>query len=58
MAAATLQQDGCAFHVTDLETLFAEFQQNGLQRESPKFDIDQHSGVSWRVFYVVAPDGL
>jgi hypothetical protein len=23
-----------------------------------EFDIEQHGGVDWRVFYVVAPDGL
>jgi lactoylglutathione lyase len=51
-------QDGCAFHVTDLESLFAEFKANGLQKELSQFDVEQHGGVSWRVFYVVAPDGL
>src|SRR5437773_8347305 len=28
-------QDGCAFHVTDLAALFAEFKANGLQKETP-----------------------
>jgi catechol 2,3-dioxygenase-like lactoylglutathione lyase family enzyme len=51
-------QDGCAFHVTDLEALFAEFKANGLQKELSEFDIEQHDGVAWKVFYVVAPDGL
>ena len=51
-------QDGCAFHVTGLESLFAEFQANGLNKERSTFDIEQHGGVPWRVFYVVAPDGL
>lgn len=51
-------QDGCAFHVTGLETLFAEFQGNGLQKELSNFDVEQHGGAAWRVFYVVAPDGL
>jgi catechol 2,3-dioxygenase-like lactoylglutathione lyase family enzyme len=51
-------QDGCAFHVKGLEALFAEFKANGLQRELSKFDIEQHDGVAWKVFYVVAPDGL
>jgi catechol 2,3-dioxygenase-like lactoylglutathione lyase family enzyme len=51
-------QDGCAFHVKDLEALFAEFNANGLQKELSKFDIEQHDGVAWKVFYVVAPDGL
>ena len=51
-------QDGCAFHVKDLEALFAEFKANGLQKELSEFDIEQHDGVAWKVFYVVAPDGL
>ena len=51
-------QDGCAFHVTGLESLFAEFQANGLNKALPAFDIEQHGGVAWKVFYVVAPDGL
>jgi lactoylglutathione lyase len=51
-------QDGCAFHVKDLESLFAEFKANGLQKEVSEFDIEQHDDGPWKVFYVVAPDGL
>jgi lactoylglutathione lyase len=51
-------QDGCAFHVKDLESLFAEFKANGLHKELSEFDIEQHDDVAWKVFYVVAPDGL
>ena len=51
-------QDGCAFHVKGLQALFAEFKANGLQKELSEFDIEQHDGVAWKVFYVVAPDGL
>jgi lactoylglutathione lyase len=51
-------QDGCAFHVKGLEALFAEFKANGLQKELSDFDIEQRDGLSWKVFYVVAPDGL
>jgi lactoylglutathione lyase len=51
-------QDGCAFHVKNLESLFAEFRANGLQKEPSEFDIEQHDDVAWKVFYVVAPDGL
>jgi len=51
-------QDGCAFHVKDLESLFAEFKANGLQKELSEFNIEQHDEVAWKVFYVVAPDGL
>ena len=51
-------QDGCAFHVKDLEGLFAEFKRNGLQKELSDFDVEKHGEAAWRVFYVVAPDGL
>jgi catechol 2,3-dioxygenase-like lactoylglutathione lyase family enzyme len=51
-------QDGCAFHVKDLTSLFAEFKANGLQKELSDFTVEEHSGASWNVFYVVAPDGL
>src|SRR5687768_10206243 len=51
-------QDGCAFHVKDLATLFAEFQARGLNKETPEFKTEQHGGTAWKVFYVVAPDGL
>ncbi len=51
-------QDGCAFHVKGLETLFAEFKANGLQKELSEFNIEQRGGFAWKVFYVVAPDGL
>ena len=51
-------QDGCVFHVQGLQSLFAEFKANGLQNELSEFDVEQHDGVAWKVFYVVAPDGL
>ena len=51
-------QDGCAFHVTELESLFAEFNANGLDKKLSEFDIEQHDDAAWRVFYVIAPDGL
>ena len=51
-------QDGCAFHVKDVESLFAEFRANGLQKELPEFNIERRNDVAWKVFYVVAPDGL
>ena len=51
-------QDGCAFHVKNLEALCAEFNPNSPQEEPSEFEIEQHDGVAWKVFYVVAPDGL
>jgi lactoylglutathione lyase len=51
-------QDGCAFEVDSVESAFAELRGNGLEKEISGFDTEQHGGVSWKVFYVVAPDGL
>jgi catechol 2,3-dioxygenase-like lactoylglutathione lyase family enzyme len=51
-------QDGCAFHAKGIESLFAEFKANGLHKELSGLDIEEHDGVAWKVFYVVAPDGL
>jgi lactoylglutathione lyase len=51
-------QDGCAFHVTHLDALLAEFQGNGLNKTGPAIDTEQRGESVWRVFYVVAPDGL
>ncbi len=51
-------QDGCAFHVSDVELLFAELKANGLQKELSEFAIEQRDDGAWKVFYIVAPDGL
>jgi lactoylglutathione lyase len=51
-------QDGCAFHVTNVDALYAEFQANGLEKKEQVFGTERHGGADWRVFYVVAPDGL
>ena len=51
-------QDGCAFHVTDIESLVAEFKANGLQKEDPACRSENHGDATFKVFYVVAPDGL
>jgi lactoylglutathione lyase len=51
-------QDGCAFQTDNAESLFSEFKASGLNKEPPAFDIEQHGDASWKVFYVVAPDGL
>jgi lactoylglutathione lyase len=51
-------QEGCFFEVNDVETAFAELKSNGLEKEEPGFRIDRHGDTSWKVFFVVAPDGL
>ena len=51
-------QDGCAFHVTGLESLLAEFIASGLPKAPTDTVIEQRGDAAWKVFYVVAPDGL
>jgi len=51
-------QDGCFFEVDNVETAFAEFRSNGLEKEIPDFDIQQYGDTIWKVFFIVAPDGL
>ena len=51
-------QDGCAFHVNGVESLLAEVAANGLAKSSSDLDVEQHDNGTWKVFYVVAPDGL
>jgi lactoylglutathione lyase len=51
-------QDGCAFHVKDLESLFAEFNERGLGKKRSDLAVERRDDADWRVFFVVAPDGL
>ena len=52
-------QDGCAFRVKDIDDLLAEFQSRGLQKDAASaFSTERRNGAMWRVFFVVAPDGL
>lgn len=51
-------QDGCAFHVTHLDALYDEFVANGLPKKDDPFSTERQGDSGWRVFYVVAPDGL
>ena len=58
--AATPRRTAATFHVEGLEALFAEFQTRGLAKnnENSPFSEELHDGAPWKVFYVVAPDGL
>ena len=51
-------QEGCFFEVDDVETAFAELKSNGLEKGEAGFRIDRHGDTSYRVFFVIAPDGL
>ena len=51
-------QDGCFFEVDNAETAFAELKENGLNKENADFRIDQYGDKKFKVFFVIAPDGL
>jgi lactoylglutathione lyase len=51
-------QEGCFFEVDDAEAAFAELKSNGLEKEEAGFRIDRYGERSYKVFFVVAPDGL
>jgi catechol 2,3-dioxygenase-like lactoylglutathione lyase family enzyme len=51
-------QEGCFFEVDNVEAAFAELKSNGLEKGEAGFRIDQYGATSYKVFFVVAPDGL
>jgi len=51
------EQDGCAFHTDNVEALRDEFMANGLTKIGAIDDETRDNG-KFRVFFVVAPDGL
>src|SRR5882762_2539721 len=51
-------QEGCFFEVDNAEAAFAELRANGLGQEEANYRVDQHGDKSFKVFFVVAPDGL
>jgi len=51
-------QEGCFFEVDNVETAFAELKLKGLEKQDAGFRIDKHGETTWKVFFVVAPDGL
>ncbi|HEX5731881.1 MAG TPA: VOC family protein [Blastocatellia bacterium] len=51
-------QDGCFFEVDNVEAAFTELSLNGLEKQDAGFRIDQHGETYWKVFFIVAPDGL
>jgi lactoylglutathione lyase len=51
-------QEGCFFEVDNVEAAFAELKSKGLEKQDAGFRIDKHGETTWKVFFVVAPDGL
>jgi catechol 2,3-dioxygenase-like lactoylglutathione lyase family enzyme len=51
-------QEGCFFEVDNAEAAFAELKSNGLKKDEADFRIDRYGDTSFKVFFVIAPDGL
>ena len=51
-------QDGCFFEVNNIQNAFEELKANGFNNQEPDFSFQKHGTTLWRVFFVVAPDGL
>ena len=51
-------QEGCFFEFDNIEKALAELKSNGLKKEISDLGIEKNGETSWKVFYVVAPDGL
>jgi lactoylglutathione lyase len=49
-------QEGCFFEVDNIEAAFEEIK--GVPPTASDFRLDKLDGVPYRVFFVVAPDGL
>jgi lactoylglutathione lyase len=52
------EQNGCFFEVENVEDAFADLRSRGFNKEEPGFRVDKYGETYWRVFFVVAPDGL
>ena len=52
------EQDGCAFQTNNVEDLREEFVGNGLERTGIVGNETRDGGSNFKVFFVVAPDGL
>jgi predicted enzyme related to lactoylglutathione lyase len=51
-------QEGCFFEVDNVEAAYRELAEKGLINERSAIKFEQHGTTSWKLFYVVAPDGL
>lgn len=51
-------QEGAFIEVNNLEEMHAEFVDRGLSLGAPNFRTDAHGDTTYRVFFVIAPDGL
>lgn len=50
--------EGCFFEVDNAEAAFTELKSHGLEKEEAGFSIEQYGETAYKVFFVIAPDGL
>ncbi len=51
-------QEGCFFEVDNVETALRELQLNGFKKDLSALEMHKHGDTKWKVFFVIAPDGL
>jgi lactoylglutathione lyase len=51
-------QEGCFFEVDDVIAAFEELKERGLGRDEANYRQDTYGEVTYKVFFVLAPDGL
>lgn len=51
-------QDGCFFEVDHVHAILEELKSKGLTKEVSELREEKHDETSWRLFYLIAPDGL
>jgi lactoylglutathione lyase len=51
-------QDGCFFEVDRVTAALEELKAKGLTKEISQLSEEKHGDTSWKLFYVIAPDGL
>jgi len=51
-------QEGCFFEVDSVEKAFTELKTNGFEKEISAFEVQKYGETEWKVFFVIAPDGL
>ena len=51
-------QAGCFFEVDDVEAAFNQLKANGFEKEDPDYRMDTHGDRAFKLFFVIAPDGL
>jgi len=44
--------------VENIIAALEEIRKNGMEKKESEIGVENHGGVRWKVFYLVAPDGL